>query len=248
MNLPNFGNWQRSKPEEIKSWRSRADGLSIATEDFYAAVEKELAARQVPGLELSRVRFSEGVLLSGEREYLRMRRERLIFDVGAGMFGTDWFCSCRFAQIPFRLHAWEVLLVLLLLISIVIGYTELFGIVFGIGFFLTTAIGIVLLTRNASALGLRDFDAWLLQVPVLGAIYEGLIRNNESYYLEDARAMYVDTVDAVVRKVVNAMTSGQGVQQIEFVDSKPDTHKVLSDLLTRSQPAPAPRANRAKKA
>ena len=235
---------------EINSWRVRTDGVTLSTEELYTSIEAELASRQVPGLEISRVRFKEGGMLSGEREYLRLRRERLVFDVGASMFGNSWFCSCRFAEIPVSLYVWELLLILMLLAGVVLGYIELFGLIFGVGFFSTTLVGLTLLMRNATSLGLSDFDAWLLQVPVLSTVYEMLIRKNNSYYMADTRLMYVDIVDAVVRHVVNTMTAQQGVAQLDFVEAKPNTHKVLSDLLGHqgANTSPAPRAVRAKRA
>lgn len=61
---------------------------------------KELTAQQVPGLKIKKVEFSEGGLFSAKRQYLRMTRDDLVFDVCAAPFGVNYFFSCRFASVP----------------------------------------------------------------------------------------------------------------------------------------------------
>ena len=40
--------------------------------EFYQMIEKELANRKVPGLDISRIDLSEGGLLSAKRDFLRL--------------------------------------------------------------------------------------------------------------------------------------------------------------------------------
>ena len=92
--------FQHKKADVLSHWFTVLDGFSSSTEEFYVAVEKELAARKVPGLAMTRVEFAEGGVLSDRRVYLRMIRERLVFDVCAAPFGRAYFFSVRFAEIP----------------------------------------------------------------------------------------------------------------------------------------------------
>ena len=91
------------------------DGMDSSPEEFYSAIESDLVQRQVPGLEITREEFAEGGLLSAKRVYLRMRRERLVFDICSAPFGKAWFFSYRFALIPACIMVWELLLVLAIL-------------------------------------------------------------------------------------------------------------------------------------
>src|ERR1700694_3829827 len=104
-----FGLFARKKADVLSHWYSLVPGFAATTKDFYEAVETELKERQVPGLEIFRVEFAEGGLLSGSREYLRMARERLVFDVCAAPFATSYFFSCRFAEIPAVVQLWQLL-------------------------------------------------------------------------------------------------------------------------------------------
>ena len=79
------------KVEVMEHWYSLVPGFNTSTKDFYAAVEAELKACQVPGLDIACVDFAEGGVLSAKRQYLRMTRERLVFDICAAPFGTAYF-------------------------------------------------------------------------------------------------------------------------------------------------------------
>ena len=87
-----FGFWRRKKPTLLEEPKGVfLEDFRIASNDFYAAVEAELTARNIPDLTITRELFREGGLLSSKREYLRMRRERLVFDICAAPFGTSFF-------------------------------------------------------------------------------------------------------------------------------------------------------------
>ena len=60
--------------------------------------------------------------------------------------------------------------------------------------------------------GLNDA---LLQLPVIGSIYEALFRR-ESYYRIDARLMYLDVVNQIVRTKVQEFTAAGGVPKAPF--------------------------------
>src|SRR5258706_14918319 len=75
------------------------DNFQTSVAEYYDSIEKELKARKVPDLDTQRITWSEGSLLSANRVYLRMARERLVFDICAAPFGTSFFFSCRFAEI-----------------------------------------------------------------------------------------------------------------------------------------------------
>ncbi|MEI8233302.1 MAG: hypothetical protein WCH57_01305 [Verrucomicrobiota bacterium] len=210
-----FGIWKRKKPEVFTHWYALVPNFESSTADFYAAVEKELADAKVPGLEISREEFAEGGLLSFKREYLRMRRERLVFDICSAPFGTGWFFSWRFAEIPFVLRFWEVLVLLSLLAGSVLLYVYVFGPVIGGIVFGVTALALLVFLNNALALGLHDLDAVLLRIPVLGACYEAFLRK-ESYYREDTRLMYCDLVERIVKDKVEEFTAAKGVKLVDF--------------------------------
>ena len=131
MTFPTFGIWRRKKPDVLDYKIQLIDGMEGSTEEFYQGIEKELSQRGVPGLAITREEFAEGGVLSARRIYLRMRRERLVFDVCSAPFGKAWFYSYRFALIPVCLTVWELLLVLAAVALVVSAYVALFGVFWG---------------------------------------------------------------------------------------------------------------------
>ena len=206
-------NFFKKKADVLEHWISFAEDFQLSPPDFYAAIERELDARKVPGLEKSRVEFAEGGLLSDKRVYLRMVRERLVFDVCAASFGTRFFFSCRMAEIPAVIQLWQVITVVVGLGMFAALFLKLFSFFWGIVAMVVTLVGGVYVLRNAVALGLQDLDAALVKSPVLGPVYELWFRK-ETYYRIDTRLMYLDTVSNVVKKLAEEMTGAKGVKLV----------------------------------
>ncbi len=230
-------NFFKKRADVIEHWIGFADGFSHSPADFYAAVEKELDARQVPGLEKSRVEFAEGGLLSDKRVYLRMARERLVFDVCAAPFGTRFFFSCRMAEIPLAIGFWQLGAVLLGLL----GYTGLlwsiFGKSLGLALLVVTLGCLGYVVRNTVALGFPDLDASLIKSPLLGPLYERFFRR-ETYYRIDTRLLYLDTVSSVVKRLAEEATAAKGVKLVRQFEQAPILGELFKPVLPRLETAP----------
>jgi hypothetical protein len=189
-------------------------------------------------MELARVEFSEGGMLSDKRIYLRMLRERLVFDVCAAPFGTSFFFSCRMAEIPLVVQLWQLLLLFVgltagFLISFVIlgrmfGALSLFLCPIMWALFLILAVYAM---RNAVAMGLKDLDRTLIQTPVIGPIYEAWFRK-ESYYRHDSRLMYLEIVSGVVKQLAEDATAAKGVKFSKQYEQGP----ILGELYKQVAP------------
>jgi len=226
-----FG-FSKSKADVIDHWYALVPGFNSSTKEFYEAVEKELKERDVPGLEIFHVDFAEGGVLSHKREYLRMTRERLVFDICAAPFGKAYFFSCRFAEIPAKVNLWEFLALVIGLCAIAFGgwiiFAKILGLVGLILFpflFLAALVAAIFIMWNAVAMGLNDLDASLVKSPVIGPIYEAWFRK-ETYYRHDTRLMYCDTVNAVVKAKVEETTGAKGIKLVRYMENCP----LLNDL------------------
>lgn len=225
-----FGIWKRKKPEVLEHKYHVVDNFESSTADFYEAIEKELAARRLEGLEISRIEYAEGGVLSAKREYLRLRRERLVFDVCSAPFGTTWLFSWRFSFIPVQLMGWEILVVLLVLAGAILFYQMLFGLVLGSILFGASVLSLLLFMRNTVSLGLQDIDAALLQIPIVGAFYEEFLRK-DSYFREDTRFAYIEIVRSVIIANVATATGADGIRLEDFLDAKPPSHPALLSMV-----------------
>lgn len=230
-------NFFKRKADVLNHWIGFADGFQTSPSEFYDALAKELAARQVPQMELSRIEFPEGGLLSEKRIYLRMLRERLVFDVCAAPFGSGFFFSCRTAEIPIALKWWHLLLFLF------VGWQLIGGVVFlclkltdslWLSLLATTLLfGVVIYClRNAVALGLQNLDATLIKTPVIGPLYEVFFRK-ETYHRIDSRLCYLEVVPNVVKTLAEDTTAAKGVKLVTQYELSP----VLGELYKPSPPA-----------
>jgi hypothetical protein len=209
----------------IDHWYALVPGFNSSAKEFYDGIEKELKTREVPGLEMFRVDFAEGGVLSQKREYLRMTRERLVFDICAAPFGTAYFFSCRFAQIPAAIKLWQLVVVLIGSFMTVAPAFKFLGLILGAIVLLAAFALLIYTLRNAVSMGLKDLDASLIKSPVFGPIYENWFRK-ETYYRHDTRLMYCDTINAVVKAKVEEATGGKGIKLVRYMENCP----MLSEL------------------
>lgn len=229
-----FGFFGPRKADVINHWIALAEGFNMAPGEFYDAVEKELKVREVPGLEISRVDFAEGGALSDKRVYLRMLRERLVFDVCAAPFGKGFFFSSRMAEIPAPIRLWQIIVLFVLFwiaFNIVTYFAWRFlGLITGSVLLVMLFVLAIYVLRNAIALGLRDLDAMLVKSPLTGPIYLRFFRK-ETYYRHDTRLMYLEVVPSVVKKLAEDCTAAKGVKLVKQYELAP----VLGELY---KPAP----------
>jgi hypothetical protein len=226
-----LGLWKKYKPLELRpATYALIDGFHGSTEGFYRGIEEELAARNLPGLEVTRIGLREGNRLSARRDYLRLRRERLSFDVCSVPFGTSWFFSYRLCEIPAPFFQVDKIIVLGTAALLVFGYISLFGVLWGGIIIGMTLLGLMLVLRNALTLGLSDFDAWLLAVPIFGRVYEEWFRG-DSFFRQDTRMMWAELMDRLLQQKMKEVTAAQGIEHVDFIESHPDAHPMLARMM-----------------
>ena len=225
-----FGIFKPKQPVVLKWWYVVQLDFEASTEEFYSAIEQDLAARELQGLELSRVEYAEGGLLSAQRVYLRMKRERLLFDVCSAPFGTSWLFSCRFSEFPITIRPWEVVALFLALGAFWFSYVQLFGFLTGNIMFGATMIGIILAMVCAVPFGFHDMDAALMQMPVVGPFYEVFFRR-DTYYRQDTRAAYTTIVNSIVRERVKEIAKARGVEDVQFFEQPPESSPSLMETI-----------------
>ena len=231
-----FDKSKNKQADVLSHWYTPVPGFNMSTQEFYTKVEEELKAQQVPGLEISRVEFFEGGILSAKRQYLRLTRERLVFDVCAAPFGVNYFFSCRFAELPLQVRLSGIVLLFLpfalfsAFMSMNLGTT---GIVISILAFLVT----IIILKNALSFGLVALDKMLSSHPTIGPVYEFLFRK-DTYYRQDTRLMYLTVVEGVVKKLVEQETAVKGVtllSQYEYAPILGEQYKPSTKQLTPPQ-------------
>jgi hypothetical protein len=205
-----FG-FENKKGDILDSWIVFADSFSFPPQEFYAAIEKEMTARKIPSMEISREDFSEGGLLSDKRIYLRLFRERLALYTCAAPFGTGYFFSFRAIYVPALVRLWHILTLLFLFGVIGSLLVRLLGLSFAILAFITLLFALAAVFRNATAAAVGDLDTTLLKIPVVSTFYENWFRE-DTFYRVDTRSLYLQTLPEIVRRLAEEITAAKGAK------------------------------------
>jgi len=222
---------KRQSDNVFSHWIAPLDNFQFSTQEFYNEVEKELAARQVPGLKISRVDFFEGSVLSDKRTYLRLARERYAFDVCAAPFGREYFFSVRLVEKPrlglLALLAIGVLLVIAaLLLGRIGGNVFIFMCIVAVGYVAylafrpaPTEAEVKGSNSPAKPPAIPDLQSLLLDFTVIGEWYERF--RKDTYYRHDTRLMYLTVITEIVKMKVEEVTAAKGVKLIRSYEYSP---------------------------
>lgn len=227
--------FKSKKDEVLNHWIAFADNLQFSGQEFYQRLETQLSERKIPGLEISKVEYSEGGLLADQRIYLRFIRERLAFDTCAAPFGTGYFFSCRTVHSPVVVQLWHVLVVLGFLTGLYCLFAYYLGIVFAAIAVAGLILAVAQVFRNTLTMKLTDLDAMLIKTPVIGPLYEKWFRV-DSYYRQDTRLVYLDIVPKLVQSLAEEMTASKGTKLVRQYSRSP----VLGELYKPQPPLTTP--------
>ncbi len=209
----------------ISHWHKLFENFNYSSQEFYSSLERVIQKREVPDLEISRVDWLEGGLLSTNREDLRLTRERLVFDICAAPFGTGYFFSYRLGETPLSINILHVLILLLLSGAVMQPLSSRFGILLAPIYFVGGLVLIFFLLRQAAQGGLAGFDSFLMKAPVFGTIYEKYFRPL-TYYRLDLIQAYHSAVHAALMEAIDEVTKAKGMRPLSEEERKP----VMKDL------------------
>jgi hypothetical protein len=206
-----------------EEWLFSADGFDFDAQEFYSLVEKNLASRKIPGMEISRVEFAEGGLMSNQHLYLRLMRERFAIDTCAAPFGSHYFFSCRFVHVPALVRLWHIVAAILFFGLVFNLLIKPLGFVFAVIAVVGLLFAIVGVLRNAVAF--TDLDTLLLKIPVVATIYENWFRM-ETYYRIDTRTLFKKILPDLIKVAAEEITAAKGIKLVRQSEPPP----ILAEL------------------
>lgn len=84
----------------ISHWYTLLENFEASPLQFYTALGAAIQRRKIPDIQITSVSWHEGSLFSVRREYLRISRKDLYFDVCGAPFGTSFFISWWLLERP----------------------------------------------------------------------------------------------------------------------------------------------------
>ena len=203
----------------ISHWSTLIENLQASPLSFYKAVEEALIRRQVPETKNSRVDYREAGLASANREYLHIRREKLVFDICGAPFGTGFFVSWWFAEAKSKLNPFVRILAFLATLGIVAWALDQFGMFWGV-LAISVAVPLSLaLANNLTIDGTLNQDL-ILELPLIGWLYDRLFKP-ATYYRIDSTLMFQKAVHNAVLEVIDEMTTANGLRVLGEGERKP---------------------------
>jgi hypothetical protein len=224
-----FG-FENRRGDILGHWIAFHDNFSFPPQEFFDTVEKELEARKIPGLEITREDFAEGGLLSDRRIYLRLFRERLALYTCAAPFGSGYFFSCRTVYVPALVRLWHIFAALVFF-GVVCGFlVKPLGITFAAVAMIALMFALAAVLRNAAMSALADLDTLLLRIPVVATIYEDWFRA-DTYYRHDTRLIYLQRIPELIREIAEEITAAKGARLEQY-----QLQPILGELYKRVPP------------
>ena len=212
--------------EVISHWHVLLDDHHASALDYYVAVEEELKRREVPGLRTERVDYREGGVTTAKREYLRIARERLTFDLCAAPFGTGYFFSWWLAtqRSPYAAFFGYVGLI------VVVGALALFvgklGMMIGLIMFLIALLASLAGVEHFTRGGNTDLEEAVQAIPLIGTLYNNFFKP-ATYYAHDTTLMFQESVRQAVSTVIASERSAQGLRALSPDEERPQIRDLL---------------------
>ncbi|MEP7010169.1 MAG: hypothetical protein ABJC13_07585 [Acidobacteriota bacterium] len=220
----------------LSNWHMLFEGFSTSTQDFYAAVEQAVRERNLPEISMSRERFKEGGVGTAEREYLRVRRKRIAFDICSAPYGGGHFFSWWLARVPPRfgiLVSLGIFFVAACVTGILLIMTSLMR-PDGLGGVLVALVipyilyAMVLLSMGyLMQEGLIGDEEGVMMLPIIGRLYVFFF-NPLTYYRLDTAMMFRDSVRSAVNEVINDLREEKGLRRLGDEELRPDADEAAA--------------------
>jgi hypothetical protein len=215
----------------ISNWHTLYENFSTSSQDFYVAIEEAIRERKLPGIVISRVLFSEGGIGAPQREYLRVQRYRVAFDICSAPYGNGHFFSWWLTRIPPRFGvgatigifsvAMVLTLILQLLLSPMLPHGFVVGTLAWVALpFLLFPVVLLVMGHFVHEGSLGD-EEWVMSLPIIGRLYVFAF-NPLTYYRLDTAMMFRDSVRAAVNEAINQVREQKGLRLLGEEELRPD--------------------------
>ena len=205
----------------VSNWHTLIDDFNTSGLDFYEAVQEAVNLREVPDVTFDRVIFKEGGLASAKREYLRIERRNVAFDLGAAPYGNGFFFSWWLS----RLGPAHPFLYLFGFLAAVLAVPPLLAYLFrdSFGYWLVLPTVFVVVVTGLAFLARKEVfgpEEHILAIPVLGWIYQKVFNPNTFYSLDTA-LMFQESIRRAVNDVIDGLLDEKGLRALSDEMKKP---------------------------
>jgi len=199
--------------------------LQESPKETYQSIKEALKKRDLPDTFVTSINLIEGGPLSARREYLRVWRNEHIFDICVAHFGKGMFVSWWLTKAQSSKGLWIAIAVFFLRSHfILLIYRPIWfipRIIFRVIFLPLIFVILGFLIREGT---IRIEDS-ILEVPVLGALYERFF-HPITYFKIDTALMFQESVRLAVHEVIDEITKSKGIRALSESERAP----IMNDL------------------
>jgi len=215
-----------TKNEEVIShWYKLFEGIQESPKQLYHLIEEAVAQKELRETSTSRKDYFEGGPLSAKREYLRVIRKDLVFDICAAHFGKGMFVSWWLSENRSNKGVWIMIGLLAITLVIVYAFIDQYGLFLGLFGGIVVLFVIFLIVAVLIRTGDIRIEDTLLEIPIVGPLYERLF-HPVTFYKTDTALMFQESVRSAVNEVLDKMTNNKGVRALSEEEKKP----IMSEL------------------
>lgn len=213
--------WKRTRGAELISrWPKYFTHFNTSPSEFYESVEAALAKHEIPGLEVSRVIWKEGSFLSADREYLRIGRRRLVYDICAAPFGRDFFFSAWLVMLRPTLTIFHLIGMATTAFFFYFFVAQYWGVAKGGSALIGALLLIWVFVRAGGFRGPVEVEEFLLGLTLFGGIWN-VFKRGISYFEYDTALMFQASVHSSVLEVLDALTDAKSLPRMSDSERKP---------------------------
>jgi hypothetical protein len=212
----------------VSHWAKLVQNLQTSSLDFYRSVEEAIKRREVPEITISRVDMHEGGMLSAKRQYLRVERKRLVFDICAAPFGTGFFFSSWLGILPTGLGIWIFAGTSLAILILLFASLYQFGFLAGLFFWFVGIPVLLVVIGYLISEGAIDGEDAVLEAPIIGWLYNRIFHPN-TYYKHDTASMFQSAIHGAVMEVIDEIAKAKNLRPLTELERKP----VMKDFFGR---------------
>jgi hypothetical protein len=187
----------------VSHWHHSVEKLSTSTTEVFNSLETALRTKDVLGLFVERVEWNEGGVLTATRTYLCVTYRRFVFDISAFPFGKDFYFSWWLGKRTPNLALLGCGAFLASFVAWVIC-VAMAGPYKGFVLFILLLAAAVFSVGTGLIPLADDVNEALSEAPFVGPIYRKLF-NPATYYAQDTRIMFEETVHRAVMDVVGGI-------------------------------------------
>jgi len=216
----------------VSHWHLFLDDLEHSPQAFYSTLESAIERRRIPDAQTSRVTITEGGVVAGDpglpaidRIFVRVQREGFTLDVCAAPFGKGFFVSWWLTK-PSRKGLFYALLAATAIFAVPVVLaafsflTGAFGMLLGATWTMILVSAGVAIAGYQLRRGFLGLEAEVRTVPVVGSMYDYLVRPADHYRLDLAES-FLSAVHLSVLEVIDGIANTKGVRGPTDIERRP---------------------------